>query len=218
MAKRAIKLENQIKSSERLLAKLKSRCASSDEKEKVHNYETQLSVFTSRLDAMKQESTYVKEIQCKPVKSASAPANITEAPELEKPIKVQTLITPLLKEKKIKEVTEKPKLETAKKPVSIPPVPKIAKQPPAKKVTVKPEVKRKRKPKAKKRLKKKPQINKSLAKRPSSRSTSRRRHCRNPWNGECKNTDIEVTIYYKKDLLPICRSCWKEIAEKDITW
>ena len=42
--------------------------------------------------------------------------------------------------------------------------------------------------------------------------------CRNPWNGECKNTDIEVTIYYKNRLLPICRECWRNIAEKDLTW
>ena len=25
-------------------------------------------------------------------------------------------------------------------------------------------------------------------------------HCRNPWNGECKNTDIEVYIYHKGHL------------------
>ena len=209
MAKRAIELENQIKSSESLLAKLKSRCVSSDEKEKMHEYETQLSAFTSKLDAMKQEATYVKETQFKPVKPVSAPPNITGTPKIEKPIKVQTLITPLLKEKNIKEVTEKPKPETAKKPMPITPVPKIAKQPPAKKATVK--------PKAKKRRKKKPQIKRSLAERPRSRNASRG-HCRNPWNGECKNTDIEVTIYYKKELLPICRSCWKEIAEKDLSW
>ncbi len=211
MAKRALELENNIKSSEQLLAKLKSRCASSDEKEKVHNYETRLSSLTSRLDVMKRKSTYVKEIQGKPVKPLSAPANITEAQKIEKPIKVQTLITPLLKKKKIKEVTEKPKLKTVKKPLPTPPVPRIAKHPPAKKV------KGKRKLKAKKRLKKKRQIRQPSAKRPRSRSTSRG-HCRNPWNGECKNTDIEVTIYYKKELLPICQSCWSEIAEKDLSW
>jgi len=43
-------------------------------------------------------------------------------------------------------------------------------------------------------------------------------HCMNPWNKNCTNTDIEVTIYYKGELLPICKECWKEISEKDIEW
>jgi hypothetical protein len=42
--------------------------------------------------------------------------------------------------------------------------------------------------------------------------------CRNPWNGECKNTDIEVYIYHKGERQPICRNCWQKIAEKDIEW
>ncbi len=43
-------------------------------------------------------------------------------------------------------------------------------------------------------------------------------HCRNPWNGKCRNTDIEVFILYKGDRLPICRHCWSKIAESDIEW
>jgi len=43
-------------------------------------------------------------------------------------------------------------------------------------------------------------------------------NCKNPWNGECKNTDIEVYIYYKDKRLPICRDCWSTIAEDDIEW
>jgi len=27
---------------------------------------------------------------------------------------------------------------------------------------------------------------------------SRAEHCRNPWNGKCRNTDIEVFIVYKE--------------------
>ncbi len=42
--------------------------------------------------------------------------------------------------------------------------------------------------------------------------------CGNPWNGECKNTDIVLHIYHEGDHLPICRSCWNEIAETDIEW
>jgi len=43
-------------------------------------------------------------------------------------------------------------------------------------------------------------------------------HCKNPWNGECKNADIEVYIYYKGRQIPICSHCWHEIADKDIEW
>ena len=42
--------------------------------------------------------------------------------------------------------------------------------------------------------------------------------CRNPWNGNCRNSDIELYIYYKNKMLPICRHCWKQIADKDLEW
>jgi hypothetical protein len=51
--------------------------------------------------------------------------------------------------------------------------------------------------------------------KPSNRQAE---NCRNPWNGECRSTDIEVYIYYKGKLHPICRECWNDIAEKDIEW
>jgi len=43
-------------------------------------------------------------------------------------------------------------------------------------------------------------------------------HCMNPWNPECRNTDIEVSIYYEGRMVPICRQCWEEIANKDVEW
>jgi len=43
-------------------------------------------------------------------------------------------------------------------------------------------------------------------------------HCRNPWNGRCKNTDIQLYIYYKGRQLPICKECWLEIADRDFQW
>jgi len=42
--------------------------------------------------------------------------------------------------------------------------------------------------------------------------------CRNPWNGRCKSTDIELYIMYKGRQLPICRRCWSEIAERNVEW
>ncbi len=47
---------------------------------------------------------------------------------------------------------------------------------------------------------------------------SRVEHCRNPWNGKCRNTDIEVFILYKGDRLPICRRCWSKIADSSLEW
>jgi len=43
-------------------------------------------------------------------------------------------------------------------------------------------------------------------------------HCRNPWKSECKNTDIELSIYYNGEFLPICHRCWQEISEKNLEW
>jgi len=43
-------------------------------------------------------------------------------------------------------------------------------------------------------------------------------HCMNPWKPECRNTNIEVSIYYKGKMIPICRDCWREIANRDIEW
>jgi len=43
-------------------------------------------------------------------------------------------------------------------------------------------------------------------------------HCMNPWKKDCRNTDIELSIYYNGELLPICSECWREICEKNIEW
>jgi hypothetical protein len=50
------------------------------------------------------------------------------------------------------------------------------------------------------------------------RCMSRAEHCKNPWNGKCRNTDIEVFILYNGDRLPICRRCWSKIATSNIEW
>lgn len=43
-------------------------------------------------------------------------------------------------------------------------------------------------------------------------------HCMNPWNTGCRNTDIELSIYYNGKLTPICHKCWEEISKKNIEW
>jgi len=47
---------------------------------------------------------------------------------------------------------------------------------------------------------------------------SRSERCRNPWNGKCRNTDIEVYILYKGLKRPICSRCWSKIAKSNIEW
>ena len=42
--------------------------------------------------------------------------------------------------------------------------------------------------------------------------------CANPWNGTCDNTDIALYIRDDERRLPICRICWKEIADTSMEW
>ncbi|MEM2875756.1 MAG: CdvA-like protein [Candidatus Bathyarchaeia archaeon] len=42
--------------------------------------------------------------------------------------------------------------------------------------------------------------------------------CKNPWDKKCRNTDVEVFIYYGGEYVPICSDCWKRIVEKDLSW
>jgi len=42
--------------------------------------------------------------------------------------------------------------------------------------------------------------------------------CRNPWNGKCQGTDIELYLVYKGRQFPICRRCWSMLAEKNVEW
>ena len=42
--------------------------------------------------------------------------------------------------------------------------------------------------------------------------------CRNPWNDECKNVDIELYISYKGEEIPICSRCSRKIAEAAVEW
>jgi len=47
---------------------------------------------------------------------------------------------------------------------------------------------------------------------------SRSERCRNPWNGRCENTDIQLYIYYGGERLPICGKCWSQICDGDFEW
>jgi len=43
-------------------------------------------------------------------------------------------------------------------------------------------------------------------------------HCKNPWQKECREDDIELYIQFKGERLPICRQCWRRLVEKDVEW
>ncbi|UCD40231.1 MAG: hypothetical protein JSV87_01420 [Candidatus Bathyarchaeota archaeon] len=43
-------------------------------------------------------------------------------------------------------------------------------------------------------------------------------HCKNPWNGKCTASDVQLYIYYKNKQVPICQRCWNQIADKDLEW
>jgi len=47
---------------------------------------------------------------------------------------------------------------------------------------------------------------------------NRPKHCSNPWNPECRSTDIALDIMHKGKQLPICRKCWVPLANSDREW
>jgi len=61
---------------------------------------------------------------------------------------------------------------------------------------------------------------KPLSKEPPELDTSMGStiHCMNPWKPECRNTDIELSIYYKGRSTPICHKCWEDISDKNVEW
>jgi len=60
------------------------------------------------------------------------------------------------------------------------------------------------------KVKRKPKVSGSIH--------SHHESCQNPWNGTCGNTEIVLYIYYEGERLPICRECWKGIADHDLEW
>jgi len=42
--------------------------------------------------------------------------------------------------------------------------------------------------------------------------------CRNPWNPNCHNTKIALTIIHDGEERPICGLCWEKISESDKEW
>jgi len=60
----------------------------------------------------------------------------------------------------------------------------------------------------------------SIAKEPPNlvNSLGSRMRCMNPWKPECRSIDIGLSIYYKGQMVPICRRCWEDISKKNVEW
>lgn len=66
------------------------------------------------------------------------------------------------------------------------------------------------------RIKEKPASKNSTY--PSNSGGGRVEYCLNPWNGECRSTEIAVYIMYGGERIPLCWKCWREISRKNIVW
>jgi hypothetical protein len=42
--------------------------------------------------------------------------------------------------------------------------------------------------------------------------------CKNPWKTTCKSGNIQLYIQFKGEKLPICRKCWSNLADKEVSW
>jgi hypothetical protein len=49
------------------------------------------------------------------------------------------------------------------------------------------------------------------------RSTQMER-CKNPWKSNCKSGNIKLYIQFKGEKLPICKRCWSNIADNEVSW
>jgi hypothetical protein len=54
--------------------------------------------------------------------------------------------------------------------------------------------------------------------KPKNNGNPKPERCSNPWNLDCENFDIALTIVVDKKNHPICRNCWDEIGESDKVW
>ncbi len=230
MASRVSELEKQLEFLELFFADLEIRYISGELSSEL--YHQRGSILALGLDATKRELAYVKEPFSEPTPPPPTPKeNIGEPKTEEKPQQIQKTVEPMepvYSEAEDEELIGNPMEEVGEEPeITLPIDMKI----PVKEVSIKAEEENMSNQKEKREMvKSKPSKRKALTKKErkfsSKKSAGRRnastrgweKQCKNPWNGECRNTDIELSIYYKGEFLPICHQCWKEIANKDLTW
>ena len=230
MASRISELEKQLESLELFFADLELSYIGGEISGEL--YHRTGSILALGLDATKMEMAYIKDPFSGPTPPPPTPKE--DAPELrieETPQEVQKIVEPVVSvssesedkesiRSHVEEIPEEPKITF---PVEV--------ETPVKEVSIETEEENMPNQKAKGEIvKAKPATRKTLTKkvrkfspeksagRGNASTGSSGRRCKNPWNGECRNTDIELSIYYKGEFLPICHQCWKEIANKDLTW
>jgi len=201
-------------------------------------YHQRGSILALGLDATKREMTYIKDPFSGPMPPTppptppSTPKEDLQEPKTEETIqqgqKIVEPVVPIHSESEDEKLIESSPEEVGEEPeITFP----IDVEAPVKEVSIEAEEENMPNKKAKREMvKAKPAIRKASTKKVRKISPEKSagrgnastgglgRRCKNPWNGECKNTDIELSIYYKGEFLPICHQCWKEIADKDLTW
>ncbi|MEM2935726.1 MAG: CdvA-like protein [Candidatus Bathyarchaeia archaeon] len=228
MAFRVGELEKQLESLELFFADLELRYIGGELSSEL--YHQWGGILALGLDATKKEMAYIKD----PSLWSTPPPptlkeNVLEPRAEEAPQQIQEIVeivAPVYSENEDTELIVNPLEGVGEEPeITFP----INVEAPVKEVNI--EFEEENMPNQKvKRVKAKPVTRKALTKKvrkfspeksagkgnPSTGGFGMR--CRNPWNGNCRNTDIELSIYYKGEFLPICHQCWKEIANKDLTW
>jgi len=230
MASRVSELEKQLESLELFFADLELRYIGGEISSEL--YHQKGSILALGLDAAKREMAYIKEPYSGPTPPPPTPKEkVRETGTEEMPQQVQKMVEPMgsvYSEGEGKELIGDPLKEVGEEPEITFPIDVDA---PVKEVSIEAEEESMPNQKAKREMiKAKPAKRKALTKKVRKFSLEKSagrgnastgglgRRCRNPWNGECRNTDIELSIYYKGEFLPICHHCWKEIANKDLTW
>jgi len=230
MASRVSELEKQLESLELFFADLELRYIGGEVSGEF--YHQGGSILALGLDATKREMAYVKDPFSAPTPPPPTPKENLQEPKTEEtPQQVQKIVEPLgsihskgegeeLIESPLEEVVEEPEITF---PVDVEAI--------VKEVSIEAEEESMPNKKAKRKMvKAKPAARKASTKKVRKFSPEKSagrgnastgglgRRCKNPWNGQCRNTDIELSIYYRGEFLPICHQCWREIANKDLTW
>lgn len=214
---RAKELEEQLGSLELLLANLEIHHISGEVDEE--SYRREKNLFILGIDATKKEATHIKEAPF----MSTPPTAVTNTVPLARPPQKSVETHNTLAEPDLEDEGKEELIEEIVKEVAAA-APETAVETTAKRITNETAEKDKTVRKEKENPPEKVLVRKVKAPttKPSTEKAYARgnsgRRCRNPWNGQCKNTDIEVCIYYNEELLPICRDCWLEIAEKDLIW
>ena len=217
IASKVAELEWQAKVLETFLAKMEIQYVGGEMSEESYEYER--AILTLGLEATKREAAYIKEDSFNLITLPSVSTEVVKGARIEKSSKAKTVTEPTSGEREIGWPTKTPAEEVKAAPEISAEV--LSKELVTGTVAEKESrVRRTRESPTREVLAEKVKelpSEKPLTKTVHSREALGKR-CRNPWNSKCENTDINVFIYFKDELLPICRNCWRKIADKSFEW